>query len=184
MIMTEQDVRSLLKELDGKNFGVLSRAQLERLERDLRKHIDLIERETVAAEITAFESTVPPRARKLYQAAIKSRGLKKPAKSAPPAKLRAYLDRLRDTWKNTQSLVKEIEAELGRLKAADDQRALQHIKGLSAERRKLLSSLAGLTRMGPKGSAALNLSTAEKNNRMWLAELRKKMTGSLLSAES
>ena len=165
--MTEKDLHTLLHKLDEQSFAVLSSAQLDRLGNDLKKHLELIERETVATEIAAFEATVPL-----------------PPKNAPPAKIRAYVASLKDVWQDTQARVRELEAELSRLKETDEDRAVQHIKGLSVERRKLLSQLAGLSRMAERGSAAINLSASEKNNRLWLAELRKKLPGRLLSQKS
>lgn len=182
--MTEKDLHTLLHKLDEQSFAVLSSAQLDRLGNDLKKHLELIERETVATEIAAFEATVPLRAKKLFQAACKARNLSKPPKNAPPAKIRAYVASLKDVWQDTQARVRELEAELSRLKETDEDRAVQHIKGLSVERRKLLSQLAGLSRMAERGSAAINLSASEKNNRLWLAELRKKLPGRLLSQKS
>ncbi len=182
--MTEQDLHALLRKLDQQSFAALSSAQLDRLGRDLKKYLDLIERETVASEIAAFEATVPPRAKKLFAAACKARNLKKPSKNAGPAQMRAYLARLEEVWQTTRERVKDLEAELAKLREGDERRALQRIHGLSAERRKDLSQLAGLSRMAERGSAAVNLSASEKSNRLWLAELRKKMPGSLLSQKS
>lgn len=179
--MTEQDLHALLRKLDQQSFAALSSAQLDGFGRDLKKYLELIERESVAKEIAAIEATVPLRAKKLFAAACKARKLKKPPKSASMAQIRAHLASLNTAWTKTEEYVRELDAELAKLKESDEERALQRIKGLSAERRKDLSQLAGLSQMAERGSAALNLSASENNNRLWLAELRKKMPGSLLS---
>lgn len=183
--MTENEIQSLLAKLTkltGESAAVLSRAQLNRLGKDLQKHADLIEREGVAAQITAFEAGIPPRAGSIYKTLLKDRGVKKPAKSAAPDRLREYLRSLSETWEVACKDLAAFEAELERLRKPDEDAALKRIAGYDAARRKTISKLAGLTKLTERGSAPLNLSTSPNNNRKWLAALRKKMPGDLLSA--
>lgn len=182
--MTEADVRNLLEQFNDQSLQLLGRAQLERLGKDLTRHLALLQREEVLAEIATFYAELPGAAKKIFEAHLKQANVRKPAKSASPDQLRAHLQQLRKVWDRTKAEIGGYTAELQGLKKADEESALSRIAGYDAAQRKALSMLAGFTKLTPKGSAPLNLSASANNNRQWLAELRKKMPGDILSITS
>lgn len=179
--MNATQIKQELKNLAGAPLEDLDKQQLAKLEKLIAETTVHLDRAQVVSDLTRYMDRLPAKIQRRLKKEIKERGLKKPAKSAPPALVRSYLAAVQKIVRTIESEITEKTSFLEKLRQQSPEQALGTIAKLSEAERKEYSELAALSTLAGGRTKKLKLSASEKNNRQWLAVLQRGLAGDNLA---
>jgi hypothetical protein len=181
--MNARDVRSLLDRISTLPVEKLSARDIYTLGTALKQSVEFLERVQILSKIEELSLSVPMENVAFYHLLLNEEASNKHRRDIPTEELEAYYHFLKTQYSTIEKKKKEYQKLLDKVDKLKEKNALELLASLNDTDKKLLSALANLTTITPKGVAKLELAGSKASIYTWYKELKNTKSLGILQNE-